>query len=235
LSVVCKLSLARDDCVRRTQDKFARFGPWALLFVKFLPGFALVLILLSGFTRLALPTFLLLDGIAAISYVALPVALGHIFRDAVDSALEAITRWGEFGTALVIGALALYAILRVVDRQLFIRRLRMARISAQELAGLIDSGQNPIIFDVRSTESRQKDGVIPGSIGAHPDEISQIAGHYALDTEIIIYCSCPNEASAASAALHLKRAGFRKIRPLLGGIDAWARTGRPVQFLALSA
>src|SRR5262245_49649669 len=60
LSVVCKLSLARDDCVRRTQDKFTRFGPWALLFVKFLPGFALVLILLSGFTRLALPTFLLL-------------------------------------------------------------------------------------------------------------------------------------------------------------------------------
>src|SRR5262245_15707191 len=35
LSVVCKLSLARDDCVRRTQEKFARFGSWALLFVKF--------------------------------------------------------------------------------------------------------------------------------------------------------------------------------------------------------
>ena len=42
LSVVCKLSLARDNCVRQTEDKFARFGPWALLFVKFVPGFALV-------------------------------------------------------------------------------------------------------------------------------------------------------------------------------------------------
>jgi membrane protein DedA with SNARE-associated domain/rhodanese-related sulfurtransferase len=233
LSLVCKLSLARDNCVRRTEDKFARFGPWALLFAKFLPGFALVLILLCGVTRLAIPTFLLLDGIGATVYVALPVVLGAIFRDAVDSAIEAIVRWGEYGTALVIGLLALYMLLRVADRQLFIRRLRMARISASELAGLIDAGESPIIFDVRSAETRRKEGVIPGSIGAHPDEISNIAARYARDAEIIIYCACPNEATAAVAALHLKRAGFKKIRPLLGGIDAWARAGRVVEIVAL--
>lgn len=229
LSLVCKLSLARDNCVRRTEDKFARFGPWALLFVKFVPGFALVLILLCGVTRLAIPLFLLLDGVGAIAYVALPVVLGDIFHGAIDSALATITRWGEYGTALVFGALALYLIFRFVDRRLFIRRLRMARISIQELAGLVDAGRSPIIFDVRSTEARQKEGIIPGSIGAHPDEISLVAAHYARDVEIIVYCSCPNEASAAIAALHLKRAGFKNIRPLLGGIEAWARAGRPIE------
>lgn len=235
LSLVCKLSLARDNCVRRTEDKFVRFGPSALLFVKFIPGFALVLILLCGVTRLAIPVFLLLDGIGALAYVALPVVLGDIFHGAIDSALAAITRWGEYGTALVVGALALYVIVRVVDRQLFIRRLRMARISAQELAGLVDAGQSPIIFDVRSAEARQKEGIIPGSIGAHPDEISLVASHYARDAEIIVYCSCPNEASAAIAALHLKRAGFKRIRPLLGGIEAWTKAGRPIQAAAMSA
>lgn len=234
LSLVCKLSLARDNCVRRTEDKFAHFGPWALLFVKFVPGFALVLILLSGVTRLAIPVFLLLDGIGAVVYVALPVVLGRIFHDAVDAVLAALTRWGEYGAALVIGALALYVTLRLIDRQLFIRRLRMARISAQELAGLVDAGQSPIIFDVRSAEARQKEGIIPGSIGAHPDEISRVAAQYARDAEIIVYCSCPNEASAASAALHLKRAGFKKIRPLLGGIEAWAKAGRPIQVVVMS-
>lgn len=232
LSLVCKLSLARDDCVRRTEDRFARFGPWVLLFVKFVPGFALVLIVLCGVTRLAIPAFLLLDGIGAVAYVALPVMLGDIFRDAIDSALEAITRWGEYGTALVIGALALYLGLRWLDRWLFIRRLRMARISVQDLAGLVDSGQSPIIFDVRTAEARHREGVIPGAIGAHPFEISQVATHYARDAEIIIYCSCPNEASAAVAALHLKRAGFRNIRPLLGGIEAWAKAGRPIEAAA---
>jgi membrane protein DedA with SNARE-associated domain/rhodanese-related sulfurtransferase len=234
LSVVCKLSLTRDNCVRRTEDKFAHFGPWALLFVKFVPGFALVLILLCGVTRLAIPVFLLLDGIGAVAYVALPVVLGEIFHDAIDRVLAMLTRWGEYGAALVIGALALYVALRLVDRQLFIRRLRMARISAQELAGLIDAGQSPVIFDVRSAEARQKEGIIPGSIGAHPDEISLVAAHYARDAEIIVYCSCPNEASAATAALHLKRAGFKKIRPLLGGIEAWAKAGRPIQMAAMS-
>jgi rhodanese-related sulfurtransferase len=39
------------------------------------------------------------------------------------------------------------------------------------------------------------------------------------DDEIVIYCDCPNEASAAIAAKHLKQEGFRKIRPLLGGLD----------------
>lgn len=228
LSVVCKLSLTRDNCVRKTEDKFARFGPWALLFVKFIPGFALVLILLCGVTRLAIPLFLLLDGIGAIAYVALPVVLGDIFHGAIDSAVAAVTRWGEYGAALVFGVVALYIILRLVDRQLFIRRLRMARISAQELAGLIDAGQSPIIFDVRTAEARQREGIIPGSIGAHPDEIALLAAQYARDAEIIVYCSCPNEVTAAGAALHLKRAGFKKIRPLTGGIEAWALAGRPV-------
>ena len=111
----------------------------------------------------------------------------------------------------------------------------MARISAQELAGLIDAGEHPVIFDVRSAETRQHEGVIPGSIDARPDQISTVASHYARDAVIIVYCSCPNEASAASAALHLKRAGFRNIRPLLGGIEAWSKAGGTVEFLAMRA
>ncbi|MGE0004030.1 MAG: VTT domain-containing protein [Parvibaculaceae bacterium] len=233
LSVVCKLSLARDNCVRQTEDRFAHYGPRALLFVKFIPGFALVLILLCGVARLAIPTFLMLDGAGAAAYVAVPVVLGAVFHDAVDAALAAVTRWGEYGTALVAAVLVSYLIFRLVDRRLFMRRLRMARISAQELAGLIDSGRHPVIFDVRSAEARRKEGVIPGSVGARPDEISRTAAHYARDAEIVVYCSCPNEASAAVAALHLKRAGFRHIRPLSGGIAAWARAGRPVQPAAM--
>jgi rhodanese-related sulfurtransferase len=48
---------------------------------------------------------------------------------------------------------------------------------------------------------------------------------------VVVYCSCLNEASAATAARHLKRAGFKKIRPLLGGIEAWSQAGRPLEIL----
>jgi rhodanese-related sulfurtransferase len=52
---------------------------------------------------------------------------------------------------------------------------------------------------------------------------------YSHELEIVVYCACPNEASAAIAAMHLKRAGFKQIRPLLGGIDAWIQAGYPVE------
>jgi rhodanese-related sulfurtransferase len=105
----------------------------------------------------------------------------------------------------------------------------MDRISVDELAEMIDGGQTPIIFDVRSSDERLREGMILGAIAAHPSEIKEILGQYPRDTDIVIYCSCPNEASAAVAALHLKRAGFRRIRPLLGGIEAWSKAGRTTE------
>jgi rhodanese-related sulfurtransferase len=59
-------------------------------------------------------------------------------------------------------------------------------------------------------------------------ELDPVLREYPRDTEVVVYCSCPNEASAAIAARHLKRAGFTKIRPLLGGIEAWSIAGQPV-------
>jgi rhodanese-related sulfurtransferase len=51
------------------------------------------------------------------------------------------------------------------------------------------------------------------------------------DREIILYCSCPNEASAAQVAKLLMNSGFHRVRPLLGGLDAWIEAGHPVDVL----
>jgi rhodanese-related sulfurtransferase len=83
----------------------------------------------------------------------------------------------------------------------------------------------PIILDVRSPEARMREGIIPGSLSAHPSDMHPSLSALDKETEIVIYCACPNEASAAVAATHLKRAGFRKIRPLRGGVDAWLGAG----------
>jgi rhodanese-related sulfurtransferase len=105
----------------------------------------------------------------------------------------------------------------------------MDRISVSELAALIDRGESPVIFDVRTAEARLRDGIIPGSLAAHYSEIATALEAYPREIEVVVYCSCPNEASAATAARHLKRAGFKKIRPLLGGIEAWSQAGRAIE------
>ena len=105
----------------------------------------------------------------------------------------------------------------------------MDRITVAELRKLIDDGQEIVILDVRPKEIRAQEGTIPGAVSAHPADTDPALEDYSRDKEIVVYCACPNEASAATAANHLKQAGFKKIRPLLGGIDAWVQAGHPVE------
>jgi rhodanese-related sulfurtransferase len=91
---------------------------------------------------------------------------------------------------------------------------------------MIDAGNVPVILDVRSADTRARDGIIPGARPAHPEDTHAALQEFDRDAEIVVYCACPNEATAATAALHLRKAGIRKIRPLLGGVDAWVGAGR---------
>ena len=52
------------------------------------------------------------------------------------------------------------------------------------------------------------------------------------DHEIVLYCTCPNEASAAKVAKLLMSYGFRRVRPLNGGLDAWIAAGYAVETLS---
>ncbi len=160
------------------------------------------------------------------------VLLGSLFRNAIRSILATLAELGLMGLGVVAAALALYLAIRWFQRQAFIRQLRMDRISVDELADMMKTALPPVILDVRPSAARLRDGIIPGALSAHPEDIHPSIEGFPRDREIIIYCSCPNEASAAIAAQHLRRAGFRKIRPLLGGIDAWAQAGHRIELAA---
>lgn len=228
LGFLCKFTLSPDSCVRQTESMFTRMGASTLLFAKFVPGFSYLAVALSGITGVGLATFMVLDALGSAAYVTVPLVLGRIFHSAVADIIATLARLGEVGIALVAAALILYVAVRWIQRQIFIRQLRMDRISVKELTDMIDGGRTPVIFDVRNAEARQRDGMIPGAVAAHAVEIEAVLKQYPRDVEVVIYCACPNEATAAVAARHLRRAGYRKIRPLLGGIEAWSQAGRPL-------
>jgi membrane protein DedA with SNARE-associated domain/rhodanese-related sulfurtransferase len=228
LGLLCRVSFSPDFCVRRTTNMYLRVGAWCLPAAKFIPGLSLIAVAMAGVARTPALVFAALDGIGAALFIAVSVMLGLVFHDAIASALSTLAELGMLGSALVIGALLLYVLIKWLRRRLFIRQLRMNRITVAELRQLIDDDVELVILDVRSKEDRLRDGIIPGAVGAHPEDIDPIVRDCDRDAEIIIYCACPNEASAALAAKHLKDAGFRKIRPLLGGIDAWIDAGHPI-------
>jgi membrane protein DedA with SNARE-associated domain len=229
LGLLCRMSFSPDYCVHRTETAFARIGPWSLVFAKFIPGVSLVTVAMAGATRLAWPAFLALDAVGKALFVGTAVTLGRIFHDAIASVLATLSELGEFGVVLVVGALAIYVAGKWFRRQLFIRQLRGDRITVDELRQLMKARPDLVIVDVRAKDVRDEEGTIPGAVGAHPADLDPKLKDHPRDAEVVIYCACPNEASAAIAAKHLKRAGFKRIRPLLGGIDAWIEAGHPVE------
>jgi rhodanese-related sulfurtransferase len=111
------------------------------------------------------------------------------------------------------------------QRQRFLREIRMARITSDELRTALQSSPKLMLVDVRTAESRAQSGWIPGSINVR--DVSEI--RVEPDSAIVVYCDCPNDASAAVVARKLKALGFKQVRPLAGGIGAWRAQGFPVE------
>lgn len=232
LRLMCRLSLSPDSCVRQTERIYERWGAPSLVVAKFVPGFAAVATSMAGLVRTPLWLFGLFDLLGALLWSGTAVALGRLFRDAVNDAVAVLAQAGRWGLLVLVAALLVYLGVKTVLRYRLIRSLRMARVSVEELKSMLTHQENPLIVDVRSLSS-QRLGRIPGAlaIDSHAfDESLQSHGlHDRMSSEVIVYCACPNEASAALVAKKLMRAGFKRVRPLGGGIDAWIAKGYDVE------
>ena len=179
--------------------------------------------------RVRMSTFLALELTGAALYVGVPIVLGRTFHAAIDDVLASLESFGHFGIGLLLAALALFLMAKWWQRHRLIRGLRMTRITVPELQRLLDDGAGPAIIDVRPAGSRERDGSIPGALAWSAAAESSPAAELAREGEVVVYCDCPNEYSAAKVAQQLRRAGFRKVRPLHGGLDAWVAAGLPVE------
>jgi len=94
---------------------------------------------------------------------------------------------------------------------------------------MMDDEKASLILDVRSVLTQAASGRIPGARPVDMNRIADGIAGVAKDGEVIVYCACPNEASAVKVAQALMRVGFKRVRPLHGGIDAWIAAGHDVE------
>ena len=224
LRLICRLSLSVDSCVSSTRAIYARWGAPSLMLAKFIPGFAAVGTTLAGQQHQPLRRFALYDGLGAALWAGTAIATGALFHDAVNEALATLQSLGRLGIALVLGALALFLLHKLYKRRLFLRELRMARISVPELQALLAHPERPLLVDVRTDAERAATGWIPGAV--HATQVAQLVPR--VQGEVVLYCDCPNEASAARIAHQLRQLGFARVRPLAGGLEAWRAQGLPL-------
>jgi rhodanese-related sulfurtransferase len=174
----------------------------------------------TGWTR-----FLIFDFLGAVLWVSGAVILGATFHDAVEALLITLEDLGHIAVTLLLLALVLFLAYKLWQRHRFLREIRMTRISSDELRAAMQSTPGLMLVDVRSADSRARNGWIAGSVSVLDISELKIDPHSA----IVVYCDCPNDASAAVVARKLKAMGFSHVRPLAGGISAWRAHGFPVE------
>ena len=229
LGLLCRVSLSPDTCVRQTESIFQRFGPASMLFAKFVPGFASVATALAGALRLNYLKFLLFDAGGAGLWVGVAVTLGYVFRDAIGGVVNTLSSLGRYGVMVVIAGFVAWIVFKWWRRYRFIKQLRMDRVSVDELREMMKGNAVQALVDVRSAITQAGTGKIPGARAIDMQNIAAGFEGMPVDGEVIVYCACPNEATAVKVAQRLQKLGFKRIRPLLGGIDAWIDAGFEVE------
>lgn len=225
LRLMCRLSISPDSCVGTTRRIYERFGAPSLMLAKYIPGFAAVSTTLAGQAGTSWPRFLVFDFLGAVLWVSGALILGATFHEAVEVLLNTLEDLGHIAVVMLVVALALFLTYKLWQRHRFLREIRMTRITSDELRAEMRSAPGLMLVDVRSAESRARSGWIAGSINVR--DVSELK----VDPEsaIVVYCDCPNDASAAVVAGKLKSLGFKHVRPLAGGISAWRALGFPVE------
>jgi membrane protein DedA with SNARE-associated domain/rhodanese-related sulfurtransferase len=220
LGFLCRMALEPDSCVRQTENGFVRYGLRFLLVAKFIPGMNAVAAPLAGSSRVNWGLFLLFDALGAAIFVSSWGTVGYLFSGQLEAIGNVV---GRAGFRLFLSIIAIsggWIAWKYFQRRRFLKKLLIARIPVEELRRMLDAGEKVFVIDVRGGLSTEY-GPIPGAVRIPLSELAARHKEIPRDRDVVLYCTCPNEASSARAALLLKKHGITRVRPLEGGADAW--------------
>jgi membrane protein DedA with SNARE-associated domain len=190
LQLLCKISLEPDSCVRRTEGLFSKQGARSLLFAKFIPGLGAVAPPLAGIFHMRARRFLLFDAAGAFLWAGTFLGLGYAFSGEIERIAERAASLGGGLFAIIIGALAGYLGYKYVGRRRFMRELRIARITVEELKEKLDDGEEIVIVDLRhSVEFEADPETIPGAFHMDAKDLEEKNDALPRDREVVLYCT----------------------------------------------
>lgn len=190
LNLLCRISLEPDSCVRRTENVVARHGARALLFAKFVPGLNTAAPSLAGLFRMRLWRFLVFDAGGALIWAGSYTGAGYLFSQQLERLVTYALRFGAGSVVVVVGALAGYIAWKYAERQRFLRELRVARITPDELRRKLHAGKNIVVVDLRhSVDFEAEPSTIPGALHLLPEELDSRHQEIPRDREVVLYCT----------------------------------------------
>jgi membrane protein DedA with SNARE-associated domain/rhodanese-related sulfurtransferase len=236
LRLLCKLSLEPTICVRRTQDSFGRRRAVTLMNAKFVPGLATLAPPVAGQNGMGFGRFLFFDGIGATLWMGALLTAGRFFGDLLRRDPSLLDWAGRFSGALLVLGILGFFMGRVYRRRMVLKKLVAARLEPEELKRQLDAGEPVYIVDLRHPLELLPDPfTLPGALHFSPDALAARHHEIPRDRDVVLYCTCPSEATAAKTAMTLHKLGIERVRPLRGGYDEWKRLGFPLDAVQKAA
>lgn len=222
MRLLCRVSLSPDSCVRRSELLIGRWGGSSLVAAKFVPGVSLVAAPMAGALDMPWRTFLLFEVLGGALWSGVFLGLGLVFSRQIEQVLAVMAAAGTQALFALLGLLAALLAWRFWRRRRALRDAAMPRVGVAELRALLAGEAPPLVVDVRPASSLDIDARrIPGARHVELAAVAALAGELHRERDIVVYCNCPNDVSAAQAARVLQEKGFINVRPLAGGLDAW--------------
>jgi len=190
LRVICRISLNAEICVDRTKDIFVRYGPYALVIAKFIPGLSTLAPPMAGMLRMKQRRFLVLDGTGAFLWAAGYCLLGFFFRRELERVAAAISRMGTSFIVTLAIVLVVYTAWKWLQRQGFIGKLAMQRITPEDLAARLEMGDEVAIVDLRHFSDFAAGGTkLPGAMHIPPEDLENRYKEIPRDRDVVVYCT----------------------------------------------
>ncbi|MCC8400857.1 VTT domain-containing protein [Paraburkholderia sp. MMS20-SJTN17] len=250
-----RLSPAVDARLETARALFERYGMPLVSISKFVPGLGLITPPLMGTTAVDIRIYVLWDLASVVAWAAFWLLGGA----AVERQLHMLRafaerRGGTFADMLLAVALVylFYRLhLRYRERRRFARAASgpatpapdlPTRASPPSAASRMSWRWRRLGRTSRMAQSRVFDARpgaplpdlqcrIPNALALDPHSPEQIDGALRAH-DMVIYCICPDSATALAVSQHMRSHGYTRIRALRGGLDAWQRRGFPVALLA---
>ena len=190
LGWLCRISLEPDSCVRRTENIFGNHGPRSLIVAKFIPGFSTIAPPLAGIVRMPLGRFVFFSALGGLFWAGAFIALGWIFSYQLEIVAGYAMQFGSWTLVLLGAALGAYITWKFVSRQRFLRKIRIARISPEELKAKLDGGEEILIVDVRDRiDFEAEPTIIPGALHMTIEDMDSRHQEIPREREIVLYCT----------------------------------------------
>lgn len=232
LSLLCKLAISPDSCVRQNHVSFARYGVATLVIAKFVPGLSTLARPMAGALGMSTRSFMIFNLAGTVLWAGSGIVLGIVFHQQIRQVLHRLEEMGWLALIVLVVLLGSYIAFRLWCRiRLSRMKTKLAHVSPAELAELLEKETEIAILDVQSPALQNiRSHRIRGAI--HLDLASlrkkRSLPDFSTQAFVVVYCSCPNDVSAVKAAYMLGRHGV-KASVLTGGIDAWVQSGLPFE------